>query len=79
MISINYLQKIILTLKILGGLSIKEIARELLKKEETIAKSYTRAKKKFQQEKIQLELSGQSEINNRLKTVLHIIYLLFNE
>ena len=54
MISINYLQKIILTLKILGGLSIKEIARELLKKEETIAKSYTRAKKKFQQEKIQL-------------------------
>ena len=79
MISINYLQKIILTLKILVGLSIKEIARELLKKEETIAKYYTRAKKKFQHEKIQLELSGQSEINNRLKTVLHIIYLLFNE
>lgn len=76
-LSVEY--QIILILKILGGLSIKEIARALIKKEETIAKSYTRAKKKFQQEKIILELPGQVEINNRLKTVLHIIYLLFNE
>lgn len=76
-LSVEY--QIILILKILGGLSIKEIARALIKKEETIAKSYTRAKKKFQQEKISLELPPQVEINNRLKTVLHIIYLLFNE
>jgi RNA polymerase sigma factor (sigma-70 family) len=76
-LSVEY--QIILILKILGGLSIKEIARALIKKEETIAKSYTRAKKKFQQEKINLELPAQVEINNRLKTVLHIIYLLFNE
>lgn len=71
--------QIILTLKILGGLSIKEIARALLKKEETIAKSYTRAKRKFQEENIQLELPQPVEIKNRLNTVLHIIYLLFNE
>lgn len=71
--------QIILTLKILGGLSIREIARALLKKEETIAKSYTRAKKKFQQEQIALELPSSAEIKNRLRTVLHIIYLLFNE
>jgi len=71
--------QIILTLKILGGLSIREIARALLKKEETVAKSYTRAKKKFQNENIQLSLPGSPEIKNRLRTVLHIIYLLFNE
>ena len=76
-LSVEY--QIILILKILGGLSIKEIARALIKKEETIAKSYTRAKKKFQEENISLELPPQIEINNRLKTVLHIIYLLFNE
>jgi len=71
--------QIILTLKILGGLSIREIARSLLKKEETVAKSYTRAKKKFQKANIQLTLPAQPEITNRLNTVLHIIYLLFNE
>jgi len=71
--------QIILTLKILGGLSIREIARALLKKEETVAKSYTRAKKKFQSEAIALELPGRAEIRIRLRTVLHIIYLLFNE
>lgn len=71
--------QIILTLKILGGLSIREIARGLLKKEETVAKSYTRAKKKFQEEEIQLELPSQAEIKGRLRTVLHVIYLLFNE
>lgn len=71
--------QLILTLKILGGLSVREISRALLKKEETIAKSFTRAKKKFQQEEIPLTLPPTSEIKNRLKTILHIIYLLFNE
>ncbi len=71
--------QIILTLKILGGLSIREISRGLLKKEETVAKSYTRAKKKFQEEGIQLVLPSQAEIKSRLRTVLHVIYLLFNE
>ncbi len=71
--------QIILTLKILGGLSIREISRGLLKKEETVAKSYTRAKKKFQEEGIQLVLPSQAEIKSRLRTVLQVIYLLFNE
>ncbi|MFY0650835.1 MAG: sigma-70 family RNA polymerase sigma factor [Cyclobacteriaceae bacterium] len=71
--------QIILILKILGGLSVKEISRALLKKEETIAKSYTRAKAKFQKENIRLELPSASEIKSRLNTVLKVIYLLFNE
>lgn len=71
--------QIILTLKILGGLSIREISTSLLKKEEAIAKAYTRAKKKFKQEEIQLILPPANEIENRLEMVLKIIYLLFNE
>ncbi len=71
--------QIILTLKILGGLSIREISTALLKKEETIAKGYTRAKKKFKADEIRLVLPSANEIEKRLEMVLKIIYLLFNE
>lgn len=71
--------QIILTLKILGGLSVREIASALVKKEETIAKGYTRAKKKFKKEEIKLILPPANEIEQRLDMVLKIIYLLFNE
>ncbi|MEQ8627373.1 sigma-70 family RNA polymerase sigma factor [Ekhidna sp.] len=71
--------QIILTLKILGGLSVREISSSLLKKEETVAKAYTRAKKKFKKEEIKLILPPAHEIEKRLEIVLKIIYLLFNE
>jgi len=71
--------QIILTLKILGGLSVREISTALLKKEETIAKSYTRAKKKFRDQEIKLILPPANEIEKRLEIVVKIIYLLFNE
>lgn len=77
--SISEEYQIILTLKILGGLSIREIATCLLKKQETIAKAYTRAKKKFKTEAIKLLLPPANEIERRLEMVLKIIYLLFNE
>lgn len=71
--------QIILTLKILGGLSIREISTSLLKKEETIAKAYTRAKQKFKEDEIKLILPPANEVEKRLEMVLKIIYLLFNE
>lgn len=71
--------QIILSLKILCGFSVREIANCLLKKEATIAKSFTRAKQNFMQNKIQLEVPCESEIKSRLSTVLKVIYLLFNE
>lgn len=76
-LSLEY--QLILTLKILGGLSVREIASALLKKEETIAKSYTRAKKKFRDENMTLELPEGADIEERLQRVLKVIYLLFNE
>lgn len=77
--SLSQEYQIILTLKILGGLSIREISSSLLKKEETVAKAYTRAKKKFKKDEIKLILPPAHEIEKRLDMVLKIIYLLFNE
>ena len=77
--SLSTENQLILTLKILGGLSIREIARVLLKKEETVAKSYTRAKKKFKEATIDLALPDSAALKMRLRTVLQVIYLLFTE
>ena len=77
--SLSQEHQIILTLKILGGLSIREISSSLMKREEAIAKAYTRAKKKFKKEEIKLQMPNANEIQNRLESVLKIIYLLFNE
>lgn len=71
--------QIVLTLKILGGFSKSEIAKALLKKDDAIAKAYTRAKKKLREYSTKLEVPPESEIKNRLSIVVKIIYLLFNE
>ncbi|MEM9896699.1 MAG: sigma-70 family RNA polymerase sigma factor, partial [Bacteroidota bacterium] len=77
--SLSSSDQLILILKILGGLSIREIAGSLMKKEDSIAKAYTRAKKKFKNEEIQLRLPAANDIAERLDLVLKIVYLLFNE
>lgn len=76
---LNAEYQLILTLRLLGGLSVREIAGALIKKEEAVAKALTRAKKKFQEENLKLELPPAKEIRNRLQIVLKVIYLLFNE
>ncbi|MEM9362705.1 MAG: sigma-70 family RNA polymerase sigma factor [Bacteroidota bacterium] len=71
--------QIILSLKLMGGFSNKELADALLKKEEAIAKSFTRAKKQFR-EKVQfLQIPVQMGLQSRLFQVLRVIYLLFSE
>ncbi|MEQ9297217.1 MAG: sigma-70 family RNA polymerase sigma factor [Cyclobacteriaceae bacterium] len=77
--AINAELQIILTLKILGGFSNAEVARQLLKKEDTIAKAYTRGKKKLIDEGITLEVPFGKYLSQRLSRVLRILYLLFNE
>jgi RNA polymerase sigma-70 factor (ECF subfamily) len=71
--------RIILTLKILCGFSIGEIAKALLKKENTITKTFTRAKEKFRKLGIEHGTENKEEFENRLSSVYHILYLLFNE
>jgi len=71
--------QIALTLKILGGLSIKEIAHAFLASEETIQKRIARAKDRLREEKINLELPPPHLLADRLDAVLKVIYLLFSE
>jgi RNA polymerase sigma-70 factor (ECF subfamily) len=68
-----------LSLRILCGFGIDEIANAFLTNKETINKRLSRAKEKLRLEKVQIEFPGKAEINNRLETVLTTLYLLFSE
>jgi RNA polymerase sigma factor (sigma-70 family) len=68
-----------LSLSILCGFGVEEIADAFLTNRETIYKRLTRAKEKLREEKIKIELPAEDEINNRLETVLTTLYLLFSE
>lgn len=77
--SIPYESQLALTLKTLCGLSVAEIARNFLTNEEVIAKRIYRAREKIKEENISLEVPPPANIPNRLESVLHALYLLFNE
>ena len=68
-----------LSLRILCGFGIEEIADAFLSNKETINKRLFRAKEKLRSEKIKLEFPSPDKIDNRLETVLTTLYLLFNE
>lgn len=68
-----------LSLRILCGFGIEEIANAFMVNKETINKRLQRAKGKLREEKISIELPTVAEIDERLATVLTTIYLLFNE
>ena len=68
-----------LSLRILCGFGIDEIANAFLTNKETINKRLFRAKEKLRTEKVQIEFPSATEINKRLETVLTTLYLLFNE
>lgn len=68
-----------LSLRILSGFGIDEIADAFLTNRETINKRLFRAREKLREEKIAIELPTQTEIDARLSTVLTTLYLLFSE
>lgn len=68
-----------LSLRILCGFGIDEIADAFLTNKETINKRLYRAKEKLREENIRIEMPGPAEIDERLETVLTTIYLLFSE
>lgn len=68
-----------LTLRILCGFGIEEIADAFLTNKEVINKRLYRAKTSLRKHQVQLVLPPSSEISARLDTVLHSLYLLFNE
>lgn len=77
--SISPESQVCLSLRILCGFGIEEIADAFLTNKETINKRIYRAKEKLRQEKINISLPGKEEMEGRLAPVLLSIYLLFNE
>jgi RNA polymerase sigma factor (sigma-70 family) len=71
--------QIALTLKTLCGFGVAEISHAFLTTETAIAKRLTRAKQKISQERIPFEIPAGRELGQRLDSVLHSLYLLFNE
>jgi predicted RNA polymerase sigma factor len=71
--------RIALTLKLLGGLTTTEISRAFLVPEATIAQRIVRAKRTLAKAEIVYEVPSTSELDDRLPSVLEIIYLIFNE
>lgn len=77
--SISTEAQIGLSLRILCGFGIDEIAGALLSNKETINKRLVRAKEKLRAEKVQISFPDGTEIENRLGPVLLTLYLLFSE
>ncbi len=72
-------QQIALALRIVAGLSVKEIARAFLVSEVAMEQRITRAKRAVQQAGIPFETPGAVERAERLSTVASMLYLVFNE
>jgi RNA polymerase sigma factor (sigma-70 family) len=70
---------IALTLRAVGGLTTVEIARAFLVPEATMAQRISRAKQSIRASGVPFRLPGHREREQRLRTVLHVLYLIFNE
>jgi RNA polymerase sigma factor (sigma-70 family) len=71
--------RVALTLRLLGGLTTPEIARAFLASEATVAQRLVRAKKTLREAGVPLEVPRGAELEERLPSVLEVVYLVFNE
>lgn len=71
--------RVALTLRLLGGLSVAEVAQAFLVAETTMAQRITRAKKKIAMAGIPYRVPVTEDLPQRLGGVLAVIYLIFNE
>ncbi len=71
--------RVALTLRLLGGLTTREIARACLVSESTVAQRIVRAKRTLAEARVSFELPDAGELGPRLASVCEVVYLIFNE
>ncbi len=71
--------RVALTLREVCGLTTEEIARAFLTGPPTVAQRIVRAKAKIRDARIPYQVPSRDDLPDRLDTVLHVVYLVFNE
>jgi RNA polymerase sigma-70 factor (ECF subfamily) len=71
--------RVALTLRLLGGLTTREIASAYLVSEAAVAQRIVRAKRTLSEARVPFEAPERDELSDRLASVLEAIYLIFNE
>ena len=71
--------RVALTLRMVGGLTVPEIARAFLVQEATLGQRITRAKAKIKTARIPYRVPSADELPGRVSGVLAVLYLVFNE
>jgi len=71
--------RVALTLRMVGGLTVAEIARAFLAHESTIGQRITRAKAKIKAAHIPFRVPAEPDLADRVSGVLAVLYLIFNE
>ena len=70
--------QVALTLRLLGGLTVEEVARSFLVSEAAMAKRLVRAKYKIRAANIPYRVPAESDLPGRLQPVLSVMYLIYN-
>jgi len=77
--SLSVPSQLALTLRAVGGLTTAEIARAFMVPEATMAQRITRAKERIKAAGMRFELPPETERPDRLRVVMQVLYLVFNE
>jgi RNA polymerase sigma factor (sigma-70 family) len=77
--SLSVPSQLALTLRVVGGLTTAEIANAFLVPEPTMSQRISRAKQTIGNAGARFDLPPEAEREDRLRVVLHVLYLLFNE